>query len=563
MTYFETALEALKKKDILKATEYLEYAVKFGSVGEKIRARKMLSEKCCGHFSESILVDVPSLLKEKRYTEALHALEARERLKISPPEDFYYLGLLHDDFGMGLPNDKNKAREYYQKAWERRYAAGSIYIVMDRDWLEPLTEKQKKILECAGDSVARTILAMEEFKNSSTEENDDEETEDPFIKTLNEIIQQDGECGFAKFILSTYQLQSSKYPEDRYAGFQTLQTLKDHWNTDIASMATNAVAECYRDGVYVSQDFEEAEKHFREVLAFGKESGNESATEFLSGEWQEVPTEGLAEWHEEKIGECIKKLFDVSFLSKRDWILAESDEEIKSAAENFSPRKVYDWVCSEIEEAARFVETHLGIEDAKEKIDQRIHGELPRLKKALCDWKDVLMERLSILDRKEKNKDILSQDGKKDKVSLFLKSAGIGASLMINPIAGCAGAMSLFWDEYRKEKGRECAFNEKENELNCWVDQLSQKVEKVYAELNDAEVSLRGACIDVLFDFLKRDSKGSDSKSETRPDMDSSFIRDTRKEEKCEKAQIFCIECGEKNPEHANFCCACGAKLHK
>ncbi len=536
-TYFETALKAIIERDFDLAKQYLNYATEFGSPREKTLAwdllRKINADKTANlvNFAQSYdsnQISAAELLSQKNYTEALKELRKRERSGNASPEDFYYLGLLHDDFGVGMPNDKSKAREYYLKAWNRGFAkAGSGYVDIDWDEEEhPLKNEQKRILEKAaldGDSEAKVFLKLERFyqQYSSVTEGKEEKIKEEFVEALSEIIDENDDCALAKLVLSGFHLLSFS-SEDRYNGFQTLLALKEHWDTNIACAATVAIAECYRDGLYVSQDLEKAKVHFRDVLLFNKEGGNEEAEEFLSGKWKEIPDESVNGWYMEKLIEYIKKVHDVFYLCQQDWIVAESGEEIREAAENFSAENIYNSVCAEISESATFLNEYLGINDAESKIERKIRNELSRVRHALEDYRDVLMDYIPLFAE--------------EKLGLadYLTHFKDGIMMGVNPIVGGLNYLNKFIE-----------LKNDSNETQSKLNQLNQKYGKIRNRLREAEVDLGASLVEIFKEFQE------------------SVNAETEESERPLEAYVFCIECGSKNPTHAKFCHECGSKLHR
>lgn len=545
-TYFETAIDALLEYELDRAKQYLGYAVEFGSSWEKNKAHELLRKINTGKRLDvidfarsyeptkhaSCEISVSDLLSQKRYTDALKELRKRERSGDASPEDFYYLGRLHDDFGAGMPNDKSKARECYLKAWNRGFAkAGTYYACIDSCGKNDFTKEQKRrILEKAaslGDSDAKVLLAVEEFEKlyPSAEGEEQEHLEEKHTTTLVKILNQDEDCSCAKLSLSEFYLAFSPISEKRYYGFQTLQILKEHWDVNVASYATSVIACCYRDGLYVTQDLDEAKNYFREVLSFNREEGNEEAKEFLSGKWKEVPDENIEAWHTQKLLECLKKVRDVFYLCNRDWIAAESGEEIREAAESFNPDDVYKSVCAEISNAATFLETHLGIDDAESEIERKIRNELSRTKHALEDWKDVLMEHIPIFNEKT------------DWVKVATKIGGDALISYLNPVMGIMKSITNWVDISSEEKNRKQT-----------IEALSKKVEKVDERLKEVEIDLTQSLADAFVVF--QESFSAKEKSPKTSKRSSS-------------STVFCVECGAKNPKQAKFCCECGTKIHK
>lgn len=543
-TYFETAIEALLEYELDRAKQYLGYAVEFGSRWEKNKVHDLLRKINTGkrldviNFARqhdpnkhaSCEISVSDLLSQKRYTDALKELRKRERSGDASPEDFYYLGLLHDDFGAGMPNDKSKAREYYLKAWNGGFPkAGSSYVSIDWESEQRFTKEQKRILTKAvslGDSDASVMLALEKFRAQCESSKCDkaEEIIEEFIASLRQIIENDEDCELAKFSLAGFLIRSDS-SEERCEGFQTFLALKEHWYTQFASVSTSAIAECYRDGLYVSQDLDEAKNYFREVLSFNREEGNEDAKEFLSGKWKEIPDENIEAWHTQKLSECLRKVHDVFYLCNRDWIAAESGEEIREAAESFNPDDVYKSICAEISASATFLEARLGVNDAESEIERKIRNELSRTKHALEDWKDVLMEHIPIFNEKT--------DWLKD------GTQAVGDFILgwVNPLAGVVKTIKNYVDLSSENKNR-----------NQLVEALSKKVEKIDGRLEEVQIDLTQSLADAFVEF--QESFSAREKS-------------LKKSKRSASGAVFCVECGAKNPKQAKFCCECGTKIHK
>lgn len=534
-SYFDTGVEAFLKRDFDLAKQYLNYAKEYGGPREKTAALDLLKEINAGGDVGAIQSDmiqneisIVGLLSQRCYSKALKVLRKRERSGDASPEDLYYLGLLHDDFGCGMPNNKDKARKYYLNAWNRGFAkAGSAYVCADWNGEQTLTKKQKKILTkaaAAGDSNASCLLTFDRFREQSESAGTEEEIEnirEEHLNSLYKILEEDVSCGFAKFLLSQVQL-CSPHSKDRASGFDLLQELAEHWNSDIATLATSSIAECYRDGIYVAQDLDEAKKYFRAVLKFKREGGNEAAEEFLSGKWQEVPEENVQSWQMDKLREYLKKVHDVFYLSKRAWIVAESKKEIQEAAENFSAENTYESVCSEISCAAVFFETHLGINDAKSKIEKRIRNELSRVYESLDNWKEVLLEYIPFLNEKI------------DWVRFGTNAVSDFVLGCVSPIAGVIKTVKNYVD-----------LNNEKNSKNQLIDNLGRKMEKVDARLDKSEEDLCVALAEIFSEFQESATNAT--------------IVQKKVSGKC----VFCIGCGAKNPARAKFCQECGAKLRK
>ncbi|MBQ9759648.1 MAG: hypothetical protein IJW12_07770, partial [Opitutales bacterium] len=327
MTYFEQALQYLELEVTSEARRYLDYAKECGSPSEKEQAIRLLDALQNGHTSdatdfarrysredgikpvftgeyeythlhrESYNLSVADLLADKRYLEALSELKKREAK--ATPEELYYLGILHDDFGMGMPNDRSKARIYLFTSWTAGYVkAGVRYVMSYRDKNEEgdfrLNAEQKKILELAeekGDLEAEILLFVDEAKQKR-EGVAFEEAKKMFEELLLRLRewQEIEEIPFLDLFLFEFDSDSDD-PEIRERAFKRLLAVSEHWDTFYSSIALETIATCYRDGTYVFQDFEKAKEYFRKVVGLNKCEVCSSAQEFLSGEWQEAPDE--------------------------------------------------------------------------------------------------------------------------------------------------------------------------------------------------------------------------------------------------------------------------------
>lgn len=483
-------------------------------------------------FDRGLMLDLPAsvLLKKKCYALALEKLLARG--KAASAEELYFLGMLHNDFGMGMPNNKDKARDYYLKAWQGGYAkAGSCYVLTEHDMDKPLTEAERSLLEKAysgGDSDAKALLAIDDFGTASADVENEDEIErlrETLISDIQKILEADCECKIAKLFLAEYWLNDS-YSHNRYRGFQILLSLEEHWDSEIACFAVGTLAECYRDGIYVSQDLKKAEEYFRKLLSFKTEGNLESAKEFISGKWKEVPAENIEAWHFQKLSECILKIHDVFFLHKREWMEAETGEEIMTAAEKFSIEEAYNMLEAEIADAAAFLEEHLAFENAASKIERRVRGELSRVRYALEDWKEVLMEYIPFFNERTDWKKIL------------LDAAGDSVLAYLNPYVGIVKSVKNYLDIDSGNKERKRKF-----------EALTSRTEKIHGRLVDVENDLCSSFVDFFAEIqenLKGDALGKERK------------RGSRK-----KKNLFCMQCGEENPTNAKFCHNCGSRLRK
>lgn len=340
-------------------------------------------------------IDVGTLLAEKRYADALQELQRRERDGSAGPEDFYYLGVLHEDFGMGMPNDKDKAEAYYRKAWDGGYVKAGYRLAgigCGDAWYDAFPEREEILRQTArmGDAGAEFVIKMREIDKKFAGREDEVERRTEATKAACfEILERDEDCAIARKILAFYELYG-RSPEERYLGFHTLLKLADHWDTDIAEIALEDIGECWRDGRYVHQDLKEAEKCFRRILEMGKEDKSESAVEFLSGKWREVPEGGRAEWRAEKAAECVRKIIDAFFRAGFDWNFAETDADALRAAENFSAEAACGFVGTEIRAAAEFWEKEFGEAGVASKIEAACREELAEVGNAFEAWGNAL-----------------------------------------------------------------------------------------------------------------------------------------------------------------------------
>ncbi|MBQ8445647.1 MAG: sel1 repeat family protein, partial [Opitutales bacterium] len=158
MTYFEQGLHFFEAGKLEEARKYFGYAKNFGSENEKQRATEILEQIDAGTANVDSLVHenalartAKTLLEEKRYALALEKLLALG--DSASAEELYYLGVLHDDFGMGMPNDPEKARAYFKKSFDLGYAdaaVGYAYVGADDDEdVKPLSTEQRTLLEKA------------------------------------------------------------------------------------------------------------------------------------------------------------------------------------------------------------------------------------------------------------------------------------------------------------------------------------------------------------------------------------------------------------------------------
>lgn len=397
MTYFEQALHFFEAGKLEEARKYFGHAKNFGSENERQRAAKILEQIDAGTGNVDSLIHenalvrpVKTLLAEKRYALALEKLLALG--DSASAEELYFLGILHDDFGMGMPNDPEKARAYFKKSFELGYADAAVdYINVGDGDIEQLNSAQRSLLAKAvkrGSVHAKLTLLADDISAASEEECDaarqryeqfltDTETDDASVR-----------------LFRARENLNNGSPVERARGFEDLLALKNHWETWLAECAWEIVGECFRDGVYVSQDLAEAKFCFNKIVELGRKNVPEEVREFLSGNWKDEPSEeeDAEEWISEKQREKLRQIEEALFFAHQMWLydLGESDSD-ECNVEEFS-HILSAWtdmtgalksVQNLIDDLVNILETHFDVPDAKEILNQKIRREFAALKKII------------------------------------------------------------------------------------------------------------------------------------------------------------------------------------
>lgn len=341
MTYYEQALRFLEEGKTVDAVKYFGYARNYGSKEEKARAEKILellkSKKSEAlRLVHSLLSDEPVslLLKEKRYALALEKLLALG--DDASAEEFYFLGVLHDDFGMGMPNDREKARLYFGKSWGLGFAAAAPkYVRLERSSDALLTSEQRELLLSAGrlGCIEAEMMLLQddvaELERRGVSKEERAAAEKRLADFLREKAPDLGEGGEhsiseleVRLARARRELALSSSPIFRYEAYLELWYLRfESWHTGIASRAAAAAAQCSCNGIFLRRDLEESEWCFKEALKYGKMDAPERAREYLSRAWKQirVPEEGFEAWIEAKCSEVFLKVRDALFFVNAAW----------------------------------------------------------------------------------------------------------------------------------------------------------------------------------------------------------------------------------------------------
>jgi len=333
MTYFEQALHFFEAGKLEEARKYFGYAKDFGSENEKQRATEILEQIDAGTANVDSLVHenalarpVKTLLEEKRYALALEKLLALG--DSASAEELYYLGVLHDDFGMGMPNDPEKARAYFKKSFELGYAdAGVGYVHVgtgDDEAPKPFSTEQRKLLEKAakrGSVRAKSCLLIDDLVVCAKENAPEEELKAAKLRYEQFLKKTETDDPFVLFLQAVENL-SKNTPLKRARGFETLLHLRNYWDTGIAVLAWEKMGECFRDGVYVPQDLDEAKFCFNKIIEIGKKYVSEDVREFLSGNWRDEPSEDedAKEWAVGKMNEKLRQIEASLFFAHQMWL---------------------------------------------------------------------------------------------------------------------------------------------------------------------------------------------------------------------------------------------------
>ncbi len=395
MTYFEQALHFFEAGKLEEARKYFGYAKNFGSENEKQRATDILEQIDAGTVNVDSLVHenmlarpVKTLLEEKRYGLALEKLLALG--DSASAEELYYLGVLHEDFGMGMPNDLEKARAYFKKSFELGYAdAGVGYVYVEAPDL--LSTEQRKLLEKAekrGSIRAKVALLLDDVLSASEEEL--EATRQRYEQFLEKTKSDNPHVLFFQAVENL----SKNAPVKRACGFEMLLCLRNCWDTNIACLAWLFLGECFRDGHYVPQDLDEAKFCFNKIVKIGMKKVPEGVREFLSGNWKDEPSkdEDAKEWAVGKLGEKYRQIEEALFFAHQTWLyeLGESNKEecnVGELSHIFSKWTdiigVLKTVKNLIKDLAKLLKTHFEISDATEILNQKIKKEFAVLKKII------------------------------------------------------------------------------------------------------------------------------------------------------------------------------------
>ncbi|MBP3302315.1 MAG: hypothetical protein J6L64_04180 [Opitutales bacterium] len=315
-------------------------------------------------------------------------------------EELYYLGVLHDDFGMGMPNDPGKARAYFKKSFDLGYAdagVGYVYVGTDEDEApEPLSTEQRKLLEKAakrGSIRAKAWLLIDDLVVCLKENASEEEIETAKQRYEQFLEKTESDDPFILLLSGKASLRNG-VPTVRARGFEILLNLRNYWETDIADIAWVWIGECFRDGIYVSQDLDEAKFCFNKIVEIGKKEVSEEVREFLSGNWRDEPLEDedAGEWAVGKMNEKLRQIEEALFFARQMWLydLGESNKD-ECNVEEFS-HILSEWtgmvgaletVKNLIGDLGNIFKTHFGISDAAEILNQKIRKEFTALKKVI------------------------------------------------------------------------------------------------------------------------------------------------------------------------------------
>ena len=405
MTYFEQALHFFEAGKLEEARKYFGYAKNFGSENEKQRATEILEQIDAGTANVDSLVHenalarpVKTLLEEKRYALALEKLLALG--DSASAEELYYLGVLHDDFGMGMPNDPEKARAYFKKSFELGYAdagVGYAYVGADDDEdVKPCSTEQRTLLEKAakrGNVRAKAWLLIDDLVVCLKENASEEEIETAKQRYEQFLEKTESDDPFILLPSGEASLRNG-VPTVRARGFETLLNLRNYWETDIAASAWEWIGKCFRDGIYVSQDLDEAKFCFNKIVELRKKYVSEDVREFLAGNWKDEPSENedSGEWIVGKMNEKLLQIEESLFFAHQMWLydLGESNKE-ECNVEEFS-HILSEWtgmagaletVKNLIGDLGNIFKTHFGISDAAEILNQKIRKEFTALKKII------------------------------------------------------------------------------------------------------------------------------------------------------------------------------------
>lgn len=550
MTYFEQALHFFEAGKLEEARKYFGYAKNFGSENKKQRATEILEQIDAGTANVDSLVHenalarpVKTLLEEKRYGLALEKLLALG--DSASAEELYYLGVLHDDFGMGMPNDPEKARAYFKKSFELGYAdagVGYVYVGTDEDEApEPLSTEQRKLLEKAakrGNIRAKAWLLIDDLVVCLKENASEEEIETAKQRYEQFLEKTESDDPFILLPSGEASLRNG-VPTVRARGFETLLNLRNYWETDIAATAWVWIGKCFRDGIYVSQDLDEAKFCFNKIVELGKKYVSEDVREFLSGNWKDEPSEDedATEWVVGKMNEKLRQIEEALFFAHQMWLydLGESDSD-ECNVEEFS-HILSAWtdmtgalksVQNLIDDLVNILETHFDVPDAKEILNQKIRREFAALKKII----------------KEMDSDLVNYTADADSDGMI---ANARALLSASKIAKKHTERFL--------EAKEAFIETLKNTVVVLISEDDEEDEEYDEDSDDGEYEDDGE-----ESYEEDDDEYEEEDDEEYEDDGEDGDEDEDEED---DDYVFCTSCGARNPEGANFCYKCGEEIFR
>ena len=231
------------------------------------------------------------LLFNKEYEKAFVAFRSLE--DSGDPEAWYYLGILYDHFsGVGIEEDKKKARKLFEKAWNAGFAeagAALASLMMDESDGGPESEDLLKKAAVLGSNTAYALLlgkAADPGVEKAIERGNQKvatnlvlnviEQLDKIIKSAVENESNDGGDEIEWLFLSRARtsLDLALSLEPGFLSFfqastvhEILRISREAWDPSAAAKAMSLLGDLYFNGIFFNKDLHEAEECYRKALA--------------------------------------------------------------------------------------------------------------------------------------------------------------------------------------------------------------------------------------------------------------------------------------------------------
>ena len=197
---------------------------------------------------------------------ALNESNMEVPLNLKDPEDQVLMGLKYEN-GSEVKRDFKKAFSLYQKSAKQGYPEGMFKLgecyLYSRGVKENIGKALYWFTQSAnkGDAQAQRELAILYEEGKTVEKNEKEAIkyykksvaqEDVTAMTYLAFHYLEGDCGLAK---------------DYSKAIELLNKAKNKGDAEVFGFATKLLADCYRDGTGVTQDFQKAFSYYKEVEA--------------------------------------------------------------------------------------------------------------------------------------------------------------------------------------------------------------------------------------------------------------------------------------------------------